>query len=59
MRYELDEYNNEECLREHIEWCQRKLELDGSMAKVVYVDEVGFDLHLTCQFRRVHQGQIC
>ena len=23
MRYEPDDYNNEECLIEHIEWCQK------------------------------------
>lgn len=47
MCYNQERYNNEECLREHIEWCQKFLELGGSMVDVVYMDEVGFNLHLT------------
>ena len=59
MRYQLDYYSNEECLRESIE-CRRKfLELCGNMGDVVYVDEVGFNLHLRRQFERSHQGQRC
>ena len=46
MRYEPYDYDNEERLRGLIEWCEKFLELGGSMVDVVYVDEVGFNLHL-------------
>jgi hypothetical protein len=59
MCYELDDYNNEEHLRERIEWCQKFLELSGNMVDIVYVDEVGFYLHLTQRFGRARQGQRC
>lgn len=51
MRCESYEYN-EEHLREHIEWSKKFLELGGSMVDVVYVNEVGFNLLVTCQFGR-------
>ena len=41
MRYELDDYNDGERLRERLEWCQEVLEIDGSMVVVVYVDDKG------------------
>jgi hypothetical protein len=40
MRYKPYNYNNDERLREHIEWCQKNLELSGNMANVLYVNEV-------------------
>ena len=59
MCYELDGYNNEEHLREHIEWCQKFLELSGNMVDIVYMDEVGFNLHFIRQFGRARPGQRC
>ena len=35
------------------------LELSDNMIDYVYVDEVGFNLHLTCQFGRACHGQRC
>ena len=43
IRCELNGYNNEEHLREHIEWCQKCLKHSGNMVDVVYMDEVGFN----------------
>ena len=59
MHYEPNDYNNDEQerLREHIECCQKFLELGGSMVDVICMDEVGFNLHLTCHFWRACQGQ--
>ena len=48
--------NNEERLRERIKWCQMFLKLNSSMANVVYMDEVGFYLHLARRFERVRWG---
>ena len=59
MRYEPKDYNSEECLKERIEWCQKFLELGGSLVNVVYMDEVGFNLHLTRRFGRARRGQRC
>ena len=47
MHYEPNDYTNEERLRKCIEWFQKKLDLSGNMMDVVYMDEVGFTLHLT------------
>ena len=47
MRYELNNYKNEERLGERIERCQKFMELNGNMVDVVYMDEGCFDLHLT------------
>jgi hypothetical protein len=52
MCYESNNYNDEERLREHIE-------LNGSVVDVVYMNEVGFILHLTHQFGRACRGQSC
>jgi hypothetical protein len=38
MCYEPIDYNNEEPLREHIEWCQKLLELISKMVDVAYVN---------------------
>ena len=46
--YEPNDYNNEELLGEHIEWCQKFLEINGNMVDVVHMDEGGLSLHLTC-----------
>jgi hypothetical protein len=32
-------------------------ELSGNMVDDIYMDEVGFNLHLTHRFGRAHQGQ--
>jgi hypothetical protein len=40
MRYEQDDYNNEECFRECIEWCQKKSNLGGNMVDVAYMDKL-------------------
>lgn len=50
MRYESNDYDNEECLKESIEWCQKSLEHNGNMVDVVYINEVGFNLYLTRRF---------
>ena len=39
-------FNNEEHLTKCVEQCQRNLELGGSIIEIVYMDEVGFNLHL-------------
>ena len=59
MRYKLNNYKNEEYVRGCIERCQKFLELNGSMVDVVYVDKVGFNLHLTLQFKKACWGQRC
>jgi hypothetical protein len=59
MCYEPNDYNNEEPLREFIEWYQNILELGGSMADVIYMNEVGINLHLTCRFGWACRGQRC
>ena len=46
MCYKPDDYNNEECLLERIQWCQKFLELAGSMVDVIYIDEVWFQFTL-------------
>lgn len=56
---ELNDYNIDEHIKECIEWCQKFLKLGGSMVDVVFVDEVGFILHLTHWFGRACQGQRC
>ena len=45
MCYDPNDYNSEECLREHI--------------VVANVEDVGFNLHLTHQFGRARWGQGC
>ena len=59
MCYESNDYNYEERLRERIEWCQKNLELNGNMVDVVYINKVGFILHLTHQFGRACRGRSC
>ena len=59
INYEPNVYNNEEHLRECIQWCQKFLELWGIMVDVVYIDEVGFNLNLTPWLARAHRGQRC
>ena len=59
LRYEPNDYNNEERLREHIEWCWKFLELSGNMVGVIHVNEVRFNLYLTGRFERAHWWQRC
>ena len=56
MHDEPYDYNNEKYPRER---CQKFLEFSGNMAIVVYVDEVGFNLHLARWFGRACHGQKC
>jgi hypothetical protein len=37
MRYEPNDYDNEGRLRQHIEWCQKKLKLGGGMIVVYHI----------------------
>ena len=59
MRYEPDDYNNEERPMERIEWCQKFSKLGGSMVDVVYIVENGVNLHLTRRFGRARRGPRC
>jgi hypothetical protein len=52
MHHELNDHYNEEHLRECIVKCQKFLELGGNMVDVVYVDEGGFNLHLTHRYKK-------
>jgi len=52
VKFKQYDYIKEEHLRKRIEWCQKNLEFGSSMADVLYIDEVGFNLSVVVAIGR-------
>ena len=57
MRYEPEDYNCPERIQARLDWTQNFIDIGGSMMEVVYLDEAGFNLHLTRRFGRAQRGK--
>ena len=57
MRYEPEDYNSDIRVQDRVEWCQKFFDLGGGMMDAVYMDEAGFNLHLTRHFGRAPRGK--
>jgi len=57
LRYEPEDYNSPARINARATWTQNFLELGFSMMDCVFVDESGFNLHLTRRFGRSPKGK--
>ena len=57
MRAELERYNDPEYFKERRRWAEIALQDPGNMNDFVYIDEEGFNLHITRNFGRAPRGR--
>jgi transposase len=56
-RYEPEDFNAPGRIKQRVTWCQQFLKKGWSMTDAVYIDEAGFNLHLTRRYGRAPKGQ--
>jgi transposase len=57
LRSEPEDFNSGRRIQERMDWAREFLEMGRSMMDAVYVDEAGFNLHLTRRFGRAPRGR--
>lgn len=57
MRIESERYNDPEYIEERQRWAQNVLHGPGDMSHFVYIDEAGFNLHISRKYGRAPQGR--